>query len=232
MSNIIPTWQRSVGENWNQTLRMRICFFLTNSYSHLAGLWGENKNKNTVAFCYFWQSLSVKFLSPVVRFLCLPHMNSNMNDVRKKTSQLIIHGFLNTFWQCPKSCKMWSVGGQLVLLTALSRADIAADKPLVVNHSLVKAFPCIAPSKTMNCSAWLVSLAWSHGSLDLASHWHSLAAVSCSAVASLPQSRAAKVQLSIFPQSTDQLALKAIILFFCYLKTVQYGFVVELIAGS
>lgn len=94
---------------------------------------------------------------------------------------------------------MWSVGGLLVLLTALSRADIAADKPLVLNHSLVKAFPCLAPAKTMNCRALLVSLTWSHVSLDLASHWHSLAAVSFSPVALLPQSRVAEVQLPISP---------------------------------
>lgn len=84
------------------------------------------------------------------------------------------------------------MGGQLVLLSALSRADIAADKPLVVDHSLVKAFPLYCSGKNDE-SLSFVSLTWSHGSSDLASHRHSLAAVSFSPVASLPQSRVAEV---------------------------------------
>lgn len=115
------------------------------------------------------------------------------------------------FWQHPKSYKLWSVGDCRALLT-VSRADIAADKPPAFNHSLVKAFPYIAPATAMNCWALLVCLTWSLGSVDLASRWHSLAAACTSPVASLPQSSAAELQLSIFPpQSTGQLALEAII---------------------
>lgn len=143
-------------------------------------------------------------------FVCLPNMNSGRHQIKQsRWSSMDLLLSIFCFWQHPKSYKLWSVGDWWwALLTALSRADVAADKPLVFNHSLVKAFPYIALATTMNCWVLLVSLTWSHGWVDLASRWHSLAAVSSSPVASLPQSKAAEAQLSIFlPQSTDQLAL-------------------------
>lgn len=125
-------------------------------------------------------------------FVCLQNMNSGQHQ-KKQSHQWIYYWAYFVFGSTPGP---------------INCDQLEADKPLVFNHSLVKAFPYIALATTMNCWVLLVSLTWSHGWVDLASRWHSLAAVSSSPVASLPQSRAAEAQLSIFlPQSTDQLAL-------------------------